>query len=64
MVDQIRQADANTNTEIEVTSDMVEAGALAMSEYDWNVETLRDVAPRVFRAMLMASPSFRRESLS
>ena len=40
--------------EIEVTPAMIEAGMLALSEYDLELESLREGATRIFRTMASA----------
>ena len=42
--------------EIEATPEMMEAGALALSEYDLELESLKEGATRIFRAMVSAHP--------
>ena len=37
--------------EIEITPEMIEAGALALSEYDKELESLSEGAARIFRTM-------------
>ena len=41
---------------IVITPDMIEAGALAISEHDLELETSEEGAQRVFRAMIQAAP--------
>ncbi len=41
--------------EIEVTSEMIEAGTLAFSSYDCRFEPVEAVVFRVFRSMVLAS---------
>ena len=38
----------------EITPEMIEAGAVALSEYDRELESLGEAAPRIYRAMVPA----------
>ena len=42
--------------EVEVTPEMIDAGALALSEYDRELESLEEGATRIFLAMRKAAP--------
>mgnify|MGYP000265305677 CR=1 FL=1 len=47
---------AHTEDEVEVTPEMIEAGAEALVWRDSRVEGVEEVAERVFRAMWAVSP--------
>jgi hypothetical protein len=43
-----------TGMDVNITPAMIDAGALALSEYDRECETLEEAATRIFVAMMMA----------
>jgi len=38
-----------------MTPEMIEAGALALSLYDWESETLEEATERIYRAIILAA---------
>jgi hypothetical protein len=47
--------------EVEVTPEMIEAGAAELARYTTVFDTLEDGVGRIFRAMLLAAPSILKE---
>jgi hypothetical protein len=49
--------DATENCGIEITPEMIEAGATELASYSHGWESLEDGAERIFRAMVRVRPS-------
>ncbi|WP_422373657.1 hypothetical protein [Hoeflea sp.] len=56
MTDSDKPSGDRPANEIEVTPEMIEAGALSMSGYDPDFDTLESISLEIFRAMIVASP--------
>jgi hypothetical protein len=57
-----RIANAEAGPEVEITPEMIEAGALALSEHDLELESSAEGAIRVFQAMIALWPGRRPSS--
>jgi hypothetical protein len=51
-------------TEIEITPEMIEAGVIALAEYDSYMDNAEHGARTIFSAMILASPASKRMGLA